>query len=355
MVASGRVAIAGAAAVIATAAGCSGTAAPVRTDATAVAKRIPTAAVAQRTPAVRPAGNCPSGRGLGRLAFRGRRSLRVLDLESCKVMTLVHGRVTGPIRWSADGRYIAFGGGAVVPSSGGPVTHPLGEIDRYAGWDWSPSRHQLVGITRTGLVLGGPGMPPRQLLPARWGATDVVFGPDGSLAVSRARQIRRFRYRQQLWLLDPGSNERQRLWSGGAMEQSGPHLAEFSPQRRQVLFWTDQSASINSDGQPLEAVPVTGGKARTITTSLLYRDYLANCNGRVVIVAGGWRESTSHKHLVAARPPPWKARPLTSAKHRSWVSPSCPPSGRFVAAAAGPSTGNAFTRFGTEQRSIWVL
>jgi Tol biopolymer transport system component len=355
MVASGRVAVVGAAAAIATAAGCSGAAAPVRTDATTVANTIPTAAIAERTPELRAAANCPSGRGLGRLAFQGRRSLRVLDLESCKVMTLVHGRVTGSIRWSADGLYIAFGDGAVVPSSGGPVTHPIGEVARYQGWDWSPSGHQLAGITQAGLVLGGPGMPARQLIPARWGATEVLFGPDGSLAVSRARHIRRFRYRQQLWLVDPASGERQRLWSRGAMEQSGPHLAEFSPQGRHVLFWTDQSASINSDGQPLEAVPVTGGKARMITTSLLYRDYVANCDRRVVIAAGGWRESTSHKHLLAARPPDWKARRLTSGKHWSQVSPSCQSSGRFVAAAAGPSTGNAFTRFGTEQRSIWVL
>jgi Tol biopolymer transport system component len=352
MVSSRSIAVIAATVLVAAATGCSGAGKPATHT---VAKTIRSKAGAQRSSSrTTSAANCPSGSGLGRFAFQGRRSLRVLDLGSCDVVTLVHHRVKDAIRWSADGRYIAFGDGAVVPSSGGLVTHPLGIIGGYHRWDWSQSGHELAAIKGTGVVLGGPGRGPRQLLPDGWGASDVLFAPDGRLVVSRALEVRRFRYLQQLWLVDPRTGERERLWNQRGMVDEGPQLAGFSPDGSDVLFWTVFSASIDADGRPLEAVPITGGAPRVIIDSLLYRDYVADCGSRLVIAAGGWRETTNHKHLVAAEPPRWRTRRLTGQK-RSWVSPSCPSTGRFVAASAGPGTGKTFTRFGTEHRSIWVL
>ena len=53
-------------------------------------------------------------------------------------------------------------------------------------------------------------------------------------------------------------------------------------------------------------------------------------------------------------PPSWRQRTIDPARTLSWVSPSCAPSGRVLAAAAGPSNaGDA--GFGGEHRSIWLL
>ena len=58
--------------------------------------------------------------------------------------------------------------------------------------------------------------------------------------------------------------------------------------------------------------------------------------------------------LVQTGPPSWRQRTIDPARTLSWVSPSCAPSGRVLAAAAGPSNaGDA--GFGGEHRSIWLL
>jgi hypothetical protein len=363
MVASRRIVVVLAAAATAAAAGCSSATSPVSTTATRTAARPAAATAATKAETSwATASNCPPGPGLGKVAFAGRDSLRELNLDSCRIATLVHHRVAGPVRWSADGGYIGYARGAVIAARGGRPGHPLGKL---MAWSWAPTGHLMAGVTGTmrspggGLVVGGPGQTPEPILPDGWGARDVVYAPSGDLlAVARAagHQARDgFHGHQQIWSVDPATGVRRRIWSRGAMESSGPQLARFSPGSQAVLFWTEFSASIDADGRPLEAVPVAGGDATKITTALLYRDYVADCGREVVVAAGGWRESTAHKRLIEAAPPTWNARSLTDSRRRSWTSPSCSASGTLIAAAAGPGSGNRFVRFGQERRSIWVL
>jgi hypothetical protein len=80
-------------------------------------------------------------------------------------------------------------------------------------------------------------------------------------------------------------------------------------------------------------------------------DFLSWCGHRLVVAAGGDRYATDAKQLLLITP----RRRAGNLTHDglSWVSPSCAPSGRVVAASAGRSW--IEPRFGLERRSIWLL
>src|ERR1039458_9124213 len=90
------------------------------------------AGVAAGVAGARRTDSCPSvlaGRtDVGRLAFVGRGQLRLVDLATCRSRTLVARDVEPPVRWSADGRYLAYGAGSVVSAGGGAPTRPLGRL-----------------------------------------------------------------------------------------------------------------------------------------------------------------------------------------------------------------------------------
>ncbi|HEY3921406.1 MAG TPA: hypothetical protein VGL76_04770, partial [Gaiellaceae bacterium] len=72
-----------------------------------------------------------------------------------------------------------------------------------------------------------------------------------------------------------------------ASDAVGPPVhAQFSPDRKWVLFQTDgyESSSIAADGLPLLAVPAGGGKAITVEQDVLtWPDFIQRCgNGFVV-------------------------------------------------------------------------
>jgi hypothetical protein len=125
--------------------GCSSATSPVSTTAPRTAARPGAATVATKAETSwATASNCPPGSGLGKVAFAGRDSVRVLNLDSCRIATLVHHRVAGPVRWSADGDYIAYGRGAVIAARGGRPRHPLGKL---MTWSWAPTGHRMAGVT----------------------------------------------------------------------------------------------------------------------------------------------------------------------------------------------------------------
>src|SRR5206468_10667073 len=86
--------------------------------------------------------------------------------------------------------------------------------------------------------------------------------------------------------------------------------------------------------------------------------FLTPCGKRVVVVAGGGRDTTTNKRLVVATfAPGWdcfRVRGLSRDRSRAWVSPSCSPDGRSLAAAAGPDSGGSSSLV-RARRSIWVL
>jgi hypothetical protein len=268
---------------------------------------------------------------LGRVAYVRGGSLRLFDLVTCRDVVLAR-NARPPVRFSPDGRWIAFGAGAIVATTGGLVRR----LDAHA-WAWAPRGHMLAVVTRR----GGVDLGSKPLLPGGWGASDVQFAPDGSLFVTRAREI---------WvLLGPNRTPNQ----VAAFASGTPELAAVSA--RSVAFWlrSGKSNSIAADGLPLQVKRLSAGVAgpRLAAASLLHPDYVDWCGPNLLFVAGGGRYATTDKQLRVATPPTWQSRDLSRDATRSWVSPVCSPDRRWIVAAAGPNRIEA--RFGQESRSIW--
>jgi hypothetical protein len=106
----------------------------------------------------------------------------------------------------------------------------------------------------------------------------------------------------------------------------GPVMLEgMSPDRRWALFAIDpmSSESLAADGLRLEAVPVAGGRPRTVASGLLSDDYRTWCGGKLVMTAGGDRLAGHHKWLIATGPPTWRARVLVHDPRRTWGALAC--------------------------------
>jgi dipeptidyl aminopeptidase/acylaminoacyl peptidase len=278
---------------------------------------------------------------LGRIAYVRSGSLHVLDLATCEDRVLAK-PASSPVRFSPDGRWTAFGSGAVVSARGGQVRRAR---TTYA-WAWAPRGHVLAAVTpRGGLLLGS-----RRLLPDGWGTSDVAFAPDGSIVVARSR-----RTRGSIWTLARPSRTPNQVI---AFSSGPPELAAVS--RIWVAYWVrpDGSNSIAADGLPLEAKYFVSGArgSRLADATLLWPDDVSKCGRGLVFTAGADRYASNDKRLLAATPSTtdrgWTIRGVSRDRKRSWVAPSCSPDARWVAAAAGP---HRVGRFGREARSIWRL
>jgi hypothetical protein len=296
----------------------------------------------------------PRGAHLGSVAYVAAGKLHVVDLEACTDRLLAP-RARPPVRWSPDGRFIAFGDGAVVSARGGRVTHPLGVV----GWTWRPGSSELVGVTaRGGLTVGGPGRPKRELLPERWGAGNPVFDTTGT-ALGLVR--RRARGRPELWeVLWPGRTPQQ--VAAGRGVGNFPILATLSPGGGWVFWWSMAlpSNSIAADGLPLQVKgSALGAFGPRIAATLLYPEFLSWCGSRLLLTAGLDRITTHRKRIVVARPPAaasgqaWRTHDLSRDRARSWISPACSPDRRSVAVSAARNSSGA--PFGHERRAIWTL
>jgi hypothetical protein len=302
---------------------------------------------------------------LGTLAFIREQKLVALDVASCRERTLAPvGRIFGPVSWSGDGRFIAFGA-HVVGAVGGRVWQPLS----HSGGTlvWAPRGHELAGTTvKGGLLVGGPGMRARRLLPEGWGASTVAWSPSGDvLAVSRSLYGKAPPpYHQEIWLLNPRTGGKRELFQLPKSKLAPPLLYGFSPDGRWLVAWEDtqNSASLAADGLPLVAIRIADGKAVRIGETrgtLVYRDFLSWCDSALAYVVNrGGRQVTLNDRIAFAGPPPgWPvvvpADPGAGAQ-LSFVSPACSPPDLFeLAAAVGPTT--ADTPFGHERRRIWLL
>ena len=319
-------------------------------------------------------GSCPSvlaeKADLGRLAFVDRDQLKLVELATCRVRTLVGSGVAPPVRWSADGRYLAYGDGNVVAAAGGAPARPLGRLAAVwpePAWAWSPTGHRFAGVTaEAGVVVGGPGVATRRLLADGWGATSIAWSPDGrTLAISRSLYGKAPPpYHQEIWLLDLSSSTRTLLLGLRKPEVAPPWLAGFSPDGRWLLAWEDSwnSSSLAADGLPLIALRVKGGKPVAIGKgTLVYSDFLSWCTpGQLAYVLdNGGRQVTLGDQINLAGPPPnWPVvtTPAGARRDLSFVSPACSPPNLdlfMVAAAAGQAGQDE--PFGHEHRAIWLL
>jgi len=290
---------------------------------------------------------CPSA-NLGSLAFVRGGSLQLLDLDGCRVRTLVGARAQGPVAMSPDGNWVSFRGGYADARSGRVRRLPGNAV-------WSPRGNVLAVVTRKGGVeRGRAGRRLRPLLPGGWGAWTAAFSPRGRrLAVSRTADHGRV---EEIWLVDLNDGSRRELFREPRWVGAPTLLEGFSPDGRWVFFWKDPdaSASLLADGVPLLAIPVTGGRPRPVSHELYFRDYVSWCGGRLVyVIARSGRMVTQGDGIAAATPPGWRSQTiLPPGRSTSWTTPACGPGG-VLAVAAGPSGDDE--PFGHEHRSIWLV
>jgi hypothetical protein len=136
-----------------------------------------------------------------------------------------------------------------------------------------------------------------------------------------------------------GARERvQKIWVHGRLvfshAEDGPVITlRLSADGRWLFFVVDPQASgsIAADGLDLLVVSTRGGHVHHLGKTLVYRDYLAWCDGRLVYAQGSDRIAIHAKRLLVAAPPDWRPRPLWPGSTRSFASPACDPSGRSVA------------------------
>ena len=302
----------------------------------------------------------PAGE-LGSVAYVRSGALRVVDVGSCTRHLLVTKGAHAPVRWSPDGRWIAFRSAAVIAAGGGEVLHPLGNQVPQWDWEWSPASDEIAAVDAGGgVVIGGPGMGARQLLPDGWGATSLAFDPSGTrLAVARfLTSGKPPNYRvvdQGVWIVNVATGVAEEVNRTPNGQLATPIMAGWSPSGGWVLFWSDfqNSASIAADGLPLEAVPAEGGPTVTIASTLVFLDFLSACGSGLVVTDGGDRYVNVGKRLISVDPTSWGFVELTHDPSRGWFWPACSPNARWVAATAAPSVYPK--RFGQDPRSIWLI
>lgn len=327
--------------------GAYGAAALISVSKTARPPRQATAAPTPTIPGLEAQGNstCPRAPAfhsgtLGAVAYERSGALHVVRVSSGSDQTLkpkgVVANEAHPVTWSPEGRWIAFGPGNLIPAAGGRACRPLGK--KASGLMWSPTGDSFVAQTEDdALWQGKPSGAKRKLLPPNWGVDSYAFDPSGRfLAVARFYRTGLEIKGAGIWMLDLEAgtkNEVLALQTQGAT----PIVATWSPDGQWILYWETLglSASLSADGGPLKAVPAAGGQPTTIVNEMLfYRDFLTWCDDTLVATAGGGREVTVDKHLVATVPPNWRAAHLEPPRGSSVFWPDCSPDGSSVAATA---------------------
>lgn len=290
---------------------------------------------------------CPTGliagaTPLGAFAWVQDGALRLLDLGSCEERTLVPTGAAAPVRFSPDGRWVAFGGGAIVSAGGGDVVSPLGDV---SAWQWSPSANLLAGVTPGGgVVLGGPAASSRVLLPDGTGAEHVAMSPDGRrLAVDVGGN--------RVEVVGIPGGRALTIYRVSPGTKAPPEVAGWSPDGRWVLFF---SRFAGKAGIPLNAAPAGGGDWVNVFDPVLpYQDFLSWCGKDLALAGGAVKEPSVGNQILITGPPAWRFHDLSADFSRSWIWPACSPNGRWVAATAGPSRPQ--TPPGRGARALWLL
>ena len=226
-------------------------------------------------------------------------------------------------------------------------------------WSWAPHGALLYGIVSGGeLVAAAPSGSRRILATGLSTESDahgspMVISPSGNvIAVDRSRCGTAVPT-GELDLVDARTGARS-----VPLKRAGEFftLAGWSSDGAWLLFWAASqcSGSLDADGSPLYAVPAPGGsQVQIVPHMLLFDDFLSWCGRDLIAAAGPDRETNVGSKLVEVTSRVWRRRTIEPAHQLSWVSPSCAPNGRLLAAAAGPN--HSPGPFGLEHRSIWLL
>ena len=300
---------------------------------------------------------------MGTVAWVAGGELHVLDLPTCRERTLVPEGASPPVRFSTDGRWIAYGGGAVIPATGGnPVLVPGGA----RSWAWSPMDVRLGVVTPGGGLevfsprerapAPSPGGgkrakasvefgQPRRILADGAGAGHLLWSPDAArIALDGPGKV---------MVVDVASAEPRTVFSTTGPV---PQVAGWSPDSNWVLFWATPLGQKPGKvaGRALDAAPAGGGPWQNVFSQMLpYGDFVSSCGKSLAVSVGGRRGVSEGKQIVITGPSSWKFRNVTADYLRSWIWPACSPDGTWLAATATanhPETSDA-----SGVRSLWVI
>ncbi|HZU12159.1 MAG TPA: hypothetical protein VFB58_04905 [Chloroflexota bacterium] len=270
--------------------------------------------------------------------------------------------------WSPSGTWLAFIRDQALWTmrADGGDAHSLGPVAPGEGQvEWSVRGDRLAYISDGGLILtdadgsrevrvvsGGGGE----------GAAALAWSPDGAWLAYEAevRAPGKPPMEQGLWRVRADGTGSERISLSPAPAQIQYHLAGWSPDASELLYWQGMqlSASLAADGEPLMAISLSGGSPHRIVPIMLpYRSFLAwSPDGRTLaVVAGGGRQTWANKVLLLATLH-GAPRRLTNPR-TAMVAPAWSPEGHTLAVAieiAGP-VGQASTLRAVSGSHLWIV
>jgi Tol biopolymer transport system component len=258
---------------------------------------------------------------LGAIAWIDGAKLVVRNLDTCTMTRLVSRGAAGPVRFSPDGRWIAYGSGTVVDATSGAEAHALGKA---ASWSWAPHGHTLIGVANDGRVLvGEPGATPSLVLVH--GATGAAIDPGGGrVAVAVKNRIE---------VIGIAGGPRKVIFSGPSKTRT--KIAGWSPDGKWVVFWNLDPGQTSGS---LDVAPVSGaGYHNIFNPAPAYDDFLTWCGDTLVASGGGADLVSEGQQLLVSHAPLWQTHDLSRDFRSSWIWPSCSPNGKWIAVTVTPN------------------
>lgn len=299
---------------------------------------------------------------LGKVAYVAGGDVWALDLDSEQRTRLTRdGRNSYPA-WSADGRWIAYSKDDILwafDTSQGKE-RAISETST-AQFAWSPAGERLAYLSPAGVLDLWDASEQRSqiLVPADPAATLIRFAwnRDGNGLVYEAQGVWSSR------LGEVSLHGTSSTLYESANSQRAPHLADWSPDGRWLLFWAGPlSSEAEMDGLPF-CLLAAGGAPRCLQEKvLLHADGFSwSPENRLAFAAGGGRETWVNKGLawVDPRDTPLTLNWLVKPEEQAVSYPAWSPDGRRVAYSAGPpvAAAQAYERrdAALAARGIWTV
>ncbi len=290
-------------------------------------------------------------RGLGRLAFIRNGRLVLLDGEAEREIAGVN--PSGPLEWSADGRWLAFRQEEgeksrimLLDATTGKVGEVPGVPDPPVSYAWTPSGSGLAVSVPGGIwvIDDLAAAEPRLLASTETPAGGLTWSPDGSrIAWVRTLPFTDPESRSDVVEMVPASGGQPVRWH--VADGAGVNLAGWWPDGQGLLFWL-RPAHCNScaaDGLRLRSMDL-GKKGVVLPITLMRQGWLSPLpdGNRVLLVQGGGRTTWDEKSLAVCAVETGDCTTLAQPDSAVSLDPALSPDGgqiAFVRATRRPGQG----------------